>query len=58
VADTVGERIGLPRSGASDDEKRARDVGTDSGHTMLYGVALLWVESDEIILAGHSALGP
>jgi hypothetical protein len=58
VGDTVGERIGLPRSGPGDDEKRTCDIGTERGHAVFYGAALLWIQSGEIILAGHSALGP
>jgi hypothetical protein len=41
VADTVGERIGLPRSGASDDEKRTCDIRANRGHAVLYAAALL-----------------
>jgi hypothetical protein len=50
-------RICLARSRSGDDKKRIRDVGTNRGHAMLYGVALFWIESGEIILAGHDALG-
>ena len=57
VGDPVGERIGLARAGAGDDEQRTRDVGDRGGHAVLDGAALLWVESDKIILAGHSGLG-
>ena len=53
VRDTVGERVGLARPRAADDQQRARDVGAMTGNAVLDGAALLGIEALEVVGVRH-----
>ena len=45
VGDAMGQRIGLARPGAGNDQQRACDIGAVAGNAVLDGAALLGIES-------------
>ena len=53
VGDAVGERVGLARAGAGDDQQRAGDVGALARDAVLDGAPLLRIEAFEIARARH-----
>ena len=57
VRDPVGERVGLARARAGDDQQRAGDVRAPAGHAVLDGAALLRIEAFEGARCRHR-LGP